>query len=197
MDPDESFAGWVVRDTNWSRAGIPMAAVLTLLIPLLRRVLGVGALSVFAQLPIYLVHQYEEYGHGAFKAYLNEALHGRGRLTDGNIFVINVLGVWGVDLAALYAAHYRRVAAGLVAPYLSIVNGLLHLGIALRTRRYNPGAWTGGLLLLPGGITSATIIQRMGAASHRDHARAVAGALLIHVGVILIILRSRPRSPDR
>jgi hypothetical protein len=104
--------------------------------------------------------------------------------------------VWGVDLAALYLAHYRNLAAGLLAPYLSIVNSLIHLGAALRTGRYNPGAWSAALLLLPAGLYSAVVITRAAPASARDHARAFLGGVLLHLVAILIILRNQQGPQD-
>lgn len=75
MAPNNGFARWIVRDTNWSRTGLPMAAVLTLLSPLLGKGLRRGAFSVFAQLPVYMIHQYEEHGHDAFKEYRPHPQH--------------------------------------------------------------------------------------------------------------------------
>lgn len=198
MALDSGFRKWFVRDTSWSRAAVPMAVLLMALTPFLRRGLGRGAFSVFLQLPIYMFHQYEEHGHGAFKAYANETLLRRhGRLTDANIFVINVGGVWAVDLVVLYLACYRRLALGLLAPYLALVNSLIHLGPALRTRRSNPGAWTSGLLLLPGGLYSVLAITRSGPVSLRDHIRAFVGAILLHLATILIVLATPSVPRDR
>jgi hypothetical protein len=165
--------------------------------PLVRKGLGKGLFSLFIQLPIYMLHQYEEHGHGAFKEYGNSTLLRRhGQLTDANIFVINIGGVWAVDLVTLYLACYRRLGLGLLAPYLAIVNGPIHLLPALATRRYNPGALTAGLLLTAG-VYSAVVITRTGCASVRDHTRALAGAIVLHVLTILIILAGRRAPPDK
>jgi len=66
----------------------------------------------------------------------------------------------------------------------------------MRSRRYNPGAWTAGLLLLPGGLYSAGAITRADAASARDHERAFVGGMLLHLIAIVIILSSRPEPQD-
>lgn len=191
-EPDASsgdtFAAWFMRDIHWSRAGLPLAIVLLLLGPVVRRGLGRGVFPVYLQLPVYMLHQYEEHGHGAFKRDVNRLLAGRARLTDRTIFWDNTLGVWGVDLCALYLARYFRPALGLAAPYLAIVNGLIHVGGALRTRRYNPGLWTALLLLLPIGGIAAARISRTCRASWRDHLRSLAAAVVLHVVVILSII---------
>ena len=193
MTSNESFAHWIIRDTNWSRGTVPMASVLLALSPFLRRGLGKGAFAIFLQLPLYMVHQYEEHGHGAFKAYANEKiLRGRATATDGDIFVINIVGVWVADLIALYRARSRGPAAGLLAPYLSLTNSLVHLVPALKSRTYNPGAWTAGLLLLPVGLYGAIASAREGHTSTRDHIRALVGGILMHVLAAAIIFKSKP-----
>ncbi len=197
MASDSRFVDWIVADTHWSRAGLPAAALLTCLAPFLRRGLSSGAFSVFVQLPVYLVHQYEEHGHGAFKEYVNsKLLRQRGGISDGSIFIINIVGVWGVDVAALYLAQYRKPTSGLLAPYISIINGFIHLIPVVWTRQYNPGAWTAGLLLLPAGIYSAVEVTRSDSATVRDHAKAFAGGILVHGLAILIILTGRQTPPE-
>ena len=83
----DSVAAWFQRDTHWSRAGLPLAAAFLILAPIARRGLGRGAFLVYLQLPIYMLHQYEEHGHGAFQREINALLPPRlGRLTDRDIF---------------------------------------------------------------------------------------------------------------
>ena len=185
----DTFAAWFMRDSHWSRAGLPLAIVLFLLGPIVRRGIGRGVFPVYLQLPVYMLHQYEEHAHGAFKRDVNRLLAGRARLTDRTIFWINILGVWGVDLCTLYLARYVRPAFGLAAPYLAIVNGLIHVGGALRARRYNPGLWTSLLLLLPVGGVAAALITRACRASRPDHLRGLGAAVALHVIVILSIVR--------
>src|SRR6185312_15205456 len=104
---------------------------------------------VYYQLPLYMFHQYEEHGHGAFRREVNRLLPAnRAPVTSRKIFWINIAGVWGLDLAALYLTRYLKPAAGLAAPYLAVTNGLLHVGGGLRARRYNPGLLTSILFLL-------------------------------------------------
>ncbi len=98
-----------------------------------------------------------------------------------------------MDLAAIYLTRYRKPALGLAAPYLAIVNGLLHIGGALHGRRYNPGLWTSILLFLPLGTRSAWALSREAKASRGDHARGLGVALLVHVITLIAILRKVAR----
>ncbi len=200
MEPGEDaehFPAWFVRDIHWSRAGLPLAVALLLLAPVARRALSRAAFLIYLQLPIYLLHQYEEHGHGAFKRAINAMLPpGLGPLTDRAIFWINVPGVWGVDAAALALAAGTTPANALVAPYLAILNGALHAAVAAKTRRYNPGLWTALALLIPVGACSVRAIGRASGATRRAHAAGIAGALLLHllVGVTLIRNGARRRA---
>jgi hypothetical protein len=67
----DRFTAWIVEDTHWSRAGLPMAIVLMLLGPLVRSGAGRAVSLVYYQLPLYMFHQYEEHGHGAFRREVN------------------------------------------------------------------------------------------------------------------------------
>ena len=184
----DTFAAWFIHDTNWSRAGLPLAIVLLLLGPIVRRSIGKGVFQVYLQLPVYMLHQYEEHGHGAFKRDVNRLLAGRAHVTDRQIFWINILSVWCTDLCLLYLARSVRLAFGLAAPYLAIVNGLIHVGGALGARRYNPGLWTSLALLLPLGGFAAARISRAAHASWRDHLRGLSVAIVLHVIVFLTIV---------
>lgn len=185
---------WIMRDTSWSRLGLALALGLLLLAPAVGRYATRATLLVYLQLPVYMLHQYEEHGHGAFKRAMNALLPPRfGRLTDGNIFVGNVVGVWGVDAVALALAARVAPPAGLAAVYLALLNALLHLGGALVTRRYNPGLATALLLFLPLGVYSVGAIGREGGASWRAHGLGLAVALALHLLVGLSIARARER----
>lgn len=190
----DTFPAWIVQDTHWSRVGIPLAVALLLLAPFVRRGAGRAPFLVYLQWPVDLLHQYEEHAHGAFKRELNRMLPPDvGRLTDQTIFWINIPGVWGVDIAATYLARFVSPGAGLVAPYLAVLNGLIHVGTAIKTRRYNPGLWTSLLLLLPIGGAGALAIGRLARVSRAAHGRGLAASLLLHLLAVVLIMRNRQR----
>lgn len=194
----DGFAAWIVQETHWSRAGLAMAAILLAQAPALRRGLDRVSFLVYLQLPIYMIHQYEEHAHGAFEEDINRMLlrpRGR-RVTDARVFWINILGVWGMDTVALYLARFARPALGLIAPYLAVVNGLTHVAAALKQRRYNPGLWTSLLLFLPFGGGAIRGIARACSATRGDHARGLATSVLLHVLVMIDILRSPRVDPS-
>lgn len=183
----ERFVPWFVRDQQWARAGLPLAIILGLLGPFVRPALGKARFLIFLQLPVYLLHQFEEHGHGRFKAYVVRLFPRARGVSDENICIVNV-GVWVIDLAALYLARFDRLALSLIAPYLAVVNGILHLVAGVRARRYNPGLLTGVLLLLPVGGVSLVRVARASQATRRDHIFGLGGAIFVHVVTIVLIM---------
>jgi hypothetical protein len=183
---------WFMSDTTWSRLGLGLAGGLLALAPLVRRRAGHATLLTYLQLPAYMLHQYEEHGHGAFKREMNTLLPpGVGRLTDCNIFLSNVIGVWATDAAALILAARGSSIAGLLPSYLAVVNAFLHIAPTLGLRRYTPGLVTALALFLPFGGYSIRAIGRDTRVTRRDHAVSVAIALVLHVGVVLLVARER------
>jgi len=126
----------------------------------------IGILGVFAgslsllqvliclHLPAYMWHQYEEHDGNRFK-YFADRMLGEGVLTQGAIFVINVLGVWLLFAALILGALRGPVGIGLGVVYLTLVNGVTHLVPAVKTRSYNPGLITAVILFLP--LSGATL----------------------------------------
>jgi hypothetical protein len=169
----------------WPKVVLPMAAVLLLLSPLVYSQAGLPLLLLFLQLPIYMIHQYEEHGQGRFKAWVNSRL-GRGKevLGDEAIFWINTAGVWGVDGLAFAGAALFGPAAGLAAVYLSTINGISHIGATIRSREYNPGVWTSVLLFLPLGIATLVLFARQAIASPYHHAIGAAVSIAIHAAIV-------------
>lgn len=183
----ERFTPWFVRDQQWARVGLPLAIVLGLLGPLLRPVFGQSRFLIFLQLPVYMLHQFEEHGHGRFKAYVARLFPRARGVSDENICIVNV-GVWVINLAALYLARFDRLALSLIAPYLAVVNGILHLVTGVRARRYNPGLVTATVLLLPVGGVSLVRVARASHATRGDHMRGLGGAILVHLLTIILIM---------
>jgi len=192
MNTSFSFNPWFL--TNWSRAGLVLAVVLLTLLPFLAQGMTLVAFLTFLQLPIYLFHQYEEHAKGAFKAYINREL-GKGKeiLTDQAIVWINIGGVWLIDLIALYLAQYINPSLGLIAIYLTVVNGVLHTLISIITRRYNPGLWTSLILFLPVSGTMLIAVSRLTNATLTNHLIGLGSAIILHIVIILAIQGNRLR----
>jgi hypothetical protein len=133
-----------------------------------------------------MLHQWEEHAGDRFRQYANRMIGGgRNVLTPAATFWINCLGVWVVDLTALYLAWTITPVAGLVAGYLALVNSLLHIGPALVRREYNPGLVT-AILLLP--FAGGWCVIAVGAsAGLMPHVVALAAAIGIHLLIALYV----------
>lgn len=183
---DYHFTTWFLG--NWSRVALPAAFILLALSQYVFARMTLALFLVWLQLPVYMLHQYEEHAHGAFQAYINQEMAGgRDALTLPAIFWINLLGVWVLDIAVFYLAADVSLWFGLVAIYLMLVNAVLHIVMALLRRQYNPGLWTSLVLFLPvGGYALARVVQASGA-SFGEHAASLGVALLIHVVFVATI----------
>lgn len=100
--------------------------------------------------PLYMFHQVEEHLGDRFRLFVNRKVFGGlEALSVGDVLWINLPGVWGINLVALYAAVLAGPGWGLAALYLILLNGIAHMGMAVGLRRYNPGLATGALLFVP------------------------------------------------
>ena len=148
--------------------------------------MGPALFLIYAQLPAYMIHQYEEHADGRFKAFANNTFGGgREVMTDKAIFWINVGGVWGIDLAAIGAAELFGMGWGLVAAYLPLVNAISHIGAAIRFKGYNPGLWTSVVLFLPLSLFAVDCVP----ATAMQHATGFGLSILIHTAIAGHIVR--------
>ena len=114
---------------------------------------------------------------------------GREALTTPAVVVINVGGVWIVDLLALYLAAFVRLGFGLIAIYLMLVNAFVHIVGGLAQRSYNPGLATAVLLFLPLGIYSLVVVSRTPGVTVADHIVGLGLAVLIHAAIAIHVKR--------
>lgn len=185
---------WLVRDWQWPAAALFSAVFLLAILPVFAAQATTALTLVFLQLPVYMIHQWEEHAGDRFRQYANRTIGGgREALTPAATFVINSLGVWGVDLAALYLAWTVEAAAGLVAGYLAVVNAVLHIGPAVARREYNPGLVTAAGLLLPAG---GWCVWQVGwECGVLPHALGLAAAISVHVAVVGYVVGRLARLP--
>ncbi len=180
---------WLIAQWQWPAASLFAGCFLLLLVPLWYVAAGPVLAVVFLQLPIYMLHQWEEHAGDRFRKYVN--LHvggGREALTPWATFWINSLGVWLVDLVALYLAVFVRPALGLIAVYLPLVNGLAHVGQAVALGEYNPGLWTAVVLFPPTAGWGLYVIGTLGA-DWSAQLIGIAVAVAVHVAIIIHVVR--------
>lgn len=172
----------------WVYGGFLAAFLLLGLMPAFTCSWNLPMILVFLQLPVYMLHQLEEHDDDRFRRFINEGIGGgRDVLSQGAVFVINVPGVWGVNLLSILLAFAVDLGYGLIGIYLTLLNGLIHLAQAVRLRSYNPGLVTALLLFLPVGGFALDAIIRTGCVTAGYHFLGFGCALAIHVAIIAYV----------
>lgn len=187
MERDDCPVSWLLR--QWQYAGFLTGIILLILLPLWASETGLVLALVYLQLPLYMLHQLEEHAGDRFRRFVNDRMAGgRDALTPGATLVINVVGVWMVDVIALYLSFFVNPGFGLIAVYLSVVNAIVHLVAAVALRAYNPGLWTALFLFLPLGVWSLYVLTSAGAGVG-PHAIGLIVAVGIHAMIMAHVRR--------
>jgi len=181
---------WLVGKWQWPYATLFAAGFLAALAPFVVRHAGLPLGLVYLQLPIYMLHQYEEHAGDRFRHWVNDMI-GRGRevLTPIATFWINSLLVWLLDVVALYLASFVDLSLGLIAIYLPMLNAFGHIVPALIKRQYNPGLATGVALFLPVGLLSTVVVSRAAGCDAQDHLLALTMTITVHAAIIAHVRR--------
>ncbi|HME50706.1 MAG TPA: HXXEE domain-containing protein [Candidatus Lokiarchaeia archaeon] len=143
---------------NWPKVGtVAGIIIIALMVALL---FGGVAANVYwwawFNLPLYMLHQFEEYVYpGKFRETMNAILtHGKSEdvpLTENHAFVINVAFVWGATIVFNLLGAFS-LAFPLVMITMTTVNGFTHIGAAVARRKYNPGLVFSIVLNIPYGF---------------------------------------------
>lgn len=186
----DQVINWLVTRWQWPAATLFAASFLIALAPLVFYFAGAPLGLVYLQLPIYMLHQFEEHRGDRFRMWVNSNVgHGREVLTPIATFWINSLLVWGLDLVALYLACFVSLWLGLIAIYMPLVNGIGHVVPAIIKREYNPGLATGALLFLPAGVASAIVVSQAAGCTLEEHLLALGVAIAGHAIIIAHVRR--------
>jgi hypothetical protein len=146
---------WLYR--NWAKLSIFLAIILTILIITLIKN-NYLLFLIWIQIPIYLLHQFEEHFNEGFKNYINNKVFGveKGEfpLNDQNIFWINIPIIW-ILMPLFGLLSINNLLFGLWIPFFALINSLSHVIFSLRNHEYNPGIIVSILLGIP--ISTYTI----------------------------------------
>lgn len=181
--------------SHWVYGGVLAGFLLLLLAPVFLVGLPLPFALVVLQLPIYMLHQYEEHDADRFRLFVNREIGGgRDVLPTGAVFVINIVGVWLLFTAAIWLSALVGIGFGLIAVYGVLVNALVHIVGALAMRRYNPGLTTAVLLFLPVGGTGLYIVARSVGVGLGFHLLGIAVAIATHLAIVAYVRRNRRRA---
>jgi len=185
-----------LRD-NWVYGGFLAGIMLLVLTPVLASGWSWALTLIWLQLPAYMIHQFEEHDADRFRAFVNTVI-GRGKeiLTRMDVFIINIFGVWGVDVIAFLLAARVHLGLGLIAVYLTLVNGIIHCLQGVALRRYNPGLATSIVIFLPLAVVTLWVLAGNAGVTATDHVIGLGLALLIHAAIVVRVIRHK-RQLDR
>ena len=187
IDRGEHPVAWLIA--VWPRLGLVCAGFLLATLPVFWSEAVAPLVLAAALLPAYMVHQYEEHGHGRFVADINATIGGgQPLLTPRSAFWINVLAVELAFPLALLLARFVAPGFALLPVWLTLVNAAVHLAGAIRERRVNPGLITAVLLFLPLGGLAAFVVSSRVEAPLGANAAALATAVAVHVAIAAYVL---------
>jgi hypothetical protein len=179
---------WLVGQWQWPAATLFAAYAMLLATPVWLHVAGVAVMLVFLQLPLYMVHQFEEHAGDRFRIYMNRNIAGCEALTRESTFWINAIGVWGLEIVMLYLAVFVDLSFALAAFYLPVVNALTHIREAVARREYNPGLWTSLVLFLPIGGWGLYRVTVESGATWVDQLLGAGIAIAVHAAIIAYVV---------
>jgi len=140
---------------NWAKLSIFLAIIVTVLIYIFVKPDNFVLFLIWIQLPIYLLHQFEEHNWNGFKNYINKAVfkvkEGDFPLNDKIIFWVNIPIVW-ILIPIFAGLSSVNIMYGLWIPYFAVFNSLTHVIVSIRNREYNPGLIVSLILGIPVGI---------------------------------------------
>jgi hypothetical protein len=172
----------------WVYGGSLAGVLLLLLLPAVDAGWGIALVLVYLQMPIYMLHQWEEHDDDRFRRFINQTIgHGRDVLPPGAVFAINI-GVWVLNLISFALAAHAGIGWGLIGVYAMIVNAIVHIVDGLVKRAYNPGLVTSVVLFLPVGLGGLWAISATGEATALQHGVGIVIALAIHAGIVAYVL---------
>ncbi len=181
---------WLIGKWNWPGAAAFAGIVLLALAPIVWVTVGGVIFWIYVQLPVYMLHQLEEHAGDRFRLFVNETMGGGVEvLSRRATFVINSVGVWGVDLAALYLAVFVNPGWGLMAMYLPLVNVVGHVGQAVALRRDNPGLFSAVFVFVPVAGIGLWSVTRAVDATWPMQIAGLAVAIAVHAAIVVHVKR--------
>jgi hypothetical protein len=180
--------------SQWPYAAGLTSVFLTVVLPPLYFFWGLPLTLALATLPLYMVHQIEEHAGDRFRRYVNQELAaGHPALGPTAVFLINSVGVWLVILISVFGGWLWNPGCLLLAAYLVLINGFVHLAAGIVKRAPNPGIYTGCFLFLPTGFWTLVEIQQAFHPGVLWHARCFFSILTLHLAIVIHV-KSRLRA---
>ncbi len=182
------MVSWIYK--NWAKLSLFLGVITAVLIYIFINPHNLLLFLIWLQLPIYLLHQFEEHNWNGFKNYVNRNVfkvkEGNFPLNDKIIFWVNIPIIWIVMPIFSYLS-FINIMFGLWIPYFAVFNSLSHVVVSARNREYNPGLIISLILGIPAGIYALIIIYSYIQVPALISALSILFAVLLHVIVFSTI----------
>lgn len=159
-------------------AAIIFAAVIVFFIPI-----NSALFWVWVNVPLQLIHQFEEHGKGRFKKFANKELFKSKTLSDKQLFRVDAPISW-ILFPILAITSFIDVASGLLLPYVAAVDSITHIALSAFKRKYTPGLIV-SIIQFPVAIISIIMLELKANLSPMSRITAII-ALIILFGVIFL-----------
>jgi len=181
----------------WAKVGL-IAAIFILLLLFLNSKAPIGSFEwlYWLSLPLYMIHQFEEYVYpGGFKAEMNKILsreeNTREILTDKMVLVINIGFIWILTPILIILGNISIIFP-LMLMTLVAFNGFVHVIASIRFKRYNPGLIASVVINIPLGLYVLIGLGWTAMASSIELFFGILFGVILHMGLFVVLsLRSR------
>jgi len=176
------MVSWLYK--NWAKLSVLLAILLTMFIIFFIKTENIVLFLIWIQIPVYLLHQFEEHTWNGFKNYINKKVfkvqEGDFPLNDKNIFWINIPIIW-ILMPIFAGLSSINIMFGLWIPYFAVLNSLSHVIFSIRNREYNPGLIVSLILGIPVGTYALIVFYSNIAVPAIISILSIFFALLLHI----------------
>jgi len=186
---------------HWPKAGF-IAAIFLFLMLFLNSKAPIGSFEwcYWLSLPLYMIHQFEEYVYpGGFKEELNKILlrgntH-RDILTDKMVLIVNIGFIWILTPVLIVLGTFSIIFPVILMTLVAF-NGFVHVIASILFRRYNPGLFVSLAANIPLGLYVLIGLVLNAMASGIELLTGILIGVILHMS-LFIILGSRARKNAR
>jgi hypothetical protein len=178
----------------WPYGGLLAGIVMIGLTPALWEGWSPALVIMWLILPVFMIHQYEEFDDNAFARYADEVLDSDGIVPVGFSFALSIFGVWLPGVIVFWLAATVDIGWGLIGICVTGVNGVLHVAQGLYERRYHPGLLTSVMLFLPLSLWGAWTVYAEAHVTLLQQTVAASIALTGNLGLIVYAVRQSRRA---
>jgi hypothetical protein len=191
------MVNWLYK--NWAKLSVLLAIILTIFIIVFIKTENTVLFLIWIQIPVYLLHQFEEHARNGFKNYINKKVfkvqEGDFPLNDKNIFWINIPIIW-ILMPTFAVLSSINMMFGLWIPYFAVLNSLSHVIFSIRNREYNPGLIVSLILGIPVGAYALIVFYSNIAVPTIISILSIFFALLLHI-IIFGYIRMNYKKQDK